>query len=63
MIELKAIIEVKGYDVTFGARPLKRFIQSRIETLVAREMIKGDIVRGSHIVVDYQNDRFTIMNA
>ncbi len=59
----KEEIAKEGFDPTFGARPLKRFIQSHIETLIAKAMIKGDIVRGSHIVVDYQNDRFTIMNA
>ena len=52
----KAVISEQGYDVTFGARPLKRFIQSRIETLVAREMIKGDIKNGSHILVDFDDD-------
>lgn len=52
----KAVISEQGYDVTFGARPLKRFIQSRIETLVAREMIKGDIKNGSHVLVDFDDD-------
>ena len=52
----KAVISEQGYDVTFGARPLKRFIQSRIETLVAREMIKGYIKNGSHVLVDFDDD-------
>ena len=52
----KAVISEQGYDVTFGARPLKRFIQSRIETLVAREMIKGDVKNGSHVLVDFDDD-------
>ena len=52
----------QGYDVTFGARPLKRFIQSNIETLVAREMIKGDIKHGSHVTVDYDNNFFITVN-
>jgi len=36
------IIE-KGYDPNYGARPLKRLIQSEVETLIAREIIKKDI--------------------
>ena len=58
----KEIISQQGYDVTFGARPLKRFIQSNIETLVAREMIKGDIKHGSHVTVDYDNNFFITVN-
>ncbi|MBO1911424.1 ATP-dependent Clp protease ATP-binding subunit, partial [Microvirga sp. 3-52] len=33
----------EGTDADFGARPLKRFIQRHVETVVARELIKGDI--------------------
>ena len=51
----KAVISEQGYDITFGARPLKRFIQSNIETLIAREMIKGTIKNGSSVTVDYDN--------
>ena len=51
----KAVISEQGYDITFGARPLKRFIQSNIETLIAREMIKGSIRNGSTIMIDYDN--------
>ena len=58
----KEMISQQGYDVTFGARPLKRYIQSNIETLVAREMIKGDIKNGSHVVVDYDNGFFLNVN-
>ena len=33
----------EGTDADFGARPLKRFIQRHVETVVAKELIKGDI--------------------
>ena len=36
----------QGTDVDFGARPLKRFIQRHVETIVAKEVIKGDLERG-----------------
>ena len=57
----RAIISEYGYDVTFGARPLKRFIQSNIETLIAREMIKGTIKNGSTVTVDY-DDGFKLIS-
>ena len=39
--------------MTFGARPIKRYIQSNIETLLAREMIAGHVKEGDHVVIDY----------
>ena len=56
----KEEIAREGFDPTFGARPLKRFIQGNIETLVAKEMIKGTIQKDDHIVFDYQNQQFMI---
>lgn len=46
------IIET-GYDPNFGARPLKRFIQSKVETLIGRMLIANDVEPESVIVVDY----------
>ncbi len=42
-----------GYDPVYGARPLKRFIQQKLETLLARKMIAEDLEPGCEIVVDY----------
>ena len=42
----------EGYDVSFGARPLKRFIQSTIETMVAKKLISENIKPNSTLVVD-----------
>lgn len=53
-------IASEGYDPTFGARPLKRYIQSHIETLIAREIVKGSIKKDSNIYVDYYDDTFQI---
>ena len=41
-----------GYDPIYGARPMKRVIQGRIETLVARRLIAGDILPGQTILID-----------
>ena len=56
----KEEIAREGFDPTFGARPLKRFVQGHIETLVAKEMIKGSIQKDDNITIDYQNQQFMI---
>ena len=48
----KAFIIDEGYDPVYGARPLKRFIQSRVETLIAREIIGGQHLPGDTLTVD-----------
>jgi len=48
----KAFVADNAYDPAYGARPLKRFIQSRIETLVGKMMLKGEFAPGAAIVVD-----------
>jgi len=42
----------EGFDPVYGARPLRRFIQQHIETLIARSMIGGEIMDGSEITID-----------
>ena len=49
------IIE-SAYDPVYGARPLKRFIQSRVETLLARKMIAGEIEPESTVTVDFDGE-------
>ena len=49
-----------AYDPIYGARPLKRFIQSKIETLLARRIIGGDIDQGSVINIDYDGSDLQI---
>ena len=53
------IIE-KGYDPNYGARPLKRLIQSEVETLIAREIIKKDIAAGTTLRVDETAGRLVV---
>lgn len=48
---MDAVIE-RGYDPAFGARPLKRFLQSKVETAVARCLLSGQVKPGDHIEVD-----------
>ena len=58
--QAKEEIAREGFDPTFGARPLKRFIQGHIETLMAKEIIKENIHKGDHVIVDFQNGQFVI---
>ena len=51
----KQLIIDRGYDPVYGARPLKRYLQSNVETLVAREILGGDIQAGHVIRVDAEN--------
>ncbi len=50
----KYIIE-EGFEPSFGARPLKRFIQSRVETLIGRLIIAHDLAPQTEITVDLEN--------
>ncbi len=54
-----AIIDA-AYDSVYGARPIKRFIQSRIETLVAKAIIQGSYPEGSVLTVDWDGGAFTL---
>ncbi|MBR0141127.1 MAG: ATP-dependent Clp protease ATP-binding subunit, partial [Ruminococcus sp.] len=44
-----------GYDPNFGARPLRRFIQRKVETLVAKKIISSNLSAGDSIDVELQN--------
>ncbi|MBQ6061815.1 MAG: ATP-dependent chaperone ClpB [Clostridia bacterium] len=46
-----AVID-RGFDPVYGARPLKRYLQSKVETLIARRVIAADIAPGSELTVD-----------
>lgn len=49
-----------GYDPVYGARPLRRFLQSHVETLVGKLIIKEDLMPHSHLLVDYDGEQLTI---
>ncbi len=53
--EAKKFIVDNGYDANFGARPLRRFIQSKVETLVAKKIIECDLSAGDTISIDAEN--------
>ena len=49
----KDFIIDSSYDSVYGARPIKRFIQSRVETLIAKAIIQGSYTEGATLTVDY----------
>ena len=46
-----------GYDPTFGARPLRRYIQKNVETLAARMILSGEVMQGDMIQIDTDNQQ------
>ena len=51
----KSLIIERGFDPIYGARPLKRYLQSAAETLIAKEILRGDLPAGSTLVLDAEN--------
>ena len=60
--EAKSAIIDQGYDPVYGARPLKRFIQKNVETLVARMILAGEVSTQSAIIIDYDGQKLTARN-
>ncbi len=57
--QAKALIGELGYDPSFGARPLKRLVQQKLENPLASKIIAGEIPDGSNVVVDAAGKTFT----
>lgn len=49
-----------GIDPQFGARPLKRFVQRHLETIVARELLKGEVTAGESLSIALENEELVI---
>ena len=49
-----------SYDPAFGARPMKRFLQANVETLLARKIIEGDIAPDTTLTVDYDGEKLFV---
>ena len=50
----------QGYDPVYGARPLKRFLQRKVETLIARKLIADEVAPRSELIVDYDGNELTL---
>ncbi len=52
----KKWIGEKGYDPTYGARPLKRFLQKQVETQLARALVAGEVEEGREVTFSVKED-------
>ena len=56
----KAFVIDAAYDPQFGARPLRRYLQHTVETLLAQRILRGDVLPGQTLVCDVQNGELVI---
>jgi len=56
----KKWIGEKGYDPTYGARPLKRFLQKQVETQLARALVAGEVEEGSEVTFSIKDDELVM---
>ena len=57
----KNYLITNGYDAIYGARPLKRFVQKKVETLIAREIIKQTILPKQKVTIDCKDNELVIV--
>lgn len=55
-------IVTKGYDLQYGARPLRRTITNKIEDLISEKILQGEVKKQNKILLDYKNGNFVIQN-
>ena len=55
---VKVQLAEEGYDMLYGARPLKRVIQRRIQNSLANEILKGSYPSGATITIDFVGDSY-----
>jgi ATP-dependent Clp protease ATP-binding subunit ClpC len=58
--EAKNQIVREGFDRLYGARPLKRVIQKRIENVLSTKLIKGEIKDNNKVIVDFENGEWSV---
>ena len=50
----------EGYDINYGARPLKRIINRVVETLLAKKILNNEVETGDRLIIDYKDENFII---
>ena len=58
--DAKKFIVDNGYDMIYGARPLKRYIQQHVETLIAKKIIGDDVAPDTTLTVDVENNQLIV---
>ncbi|KAA0930050.1 ATP-dependent protease ATP-binding subunit ClpC [Bacillus sp. ANT_WA51] len=56
----KAKVAEEGVDLEYGARPLRRAIQKHVEDRLSEELLRGNIHKGQHIVLDVEDGEFVV---
>lgn len=56
----KQYMAENAYDPVFGARPIKRYVQKHIETVIAKKIIAGEIIEDADIDIDVEEDKLTV---
>ena len=56
----KTYIVDAAFDPQFGARPLRRYVQHTVETMIAKRILQGNVAPGSELTVDVANDQLII---
>ncbi|AIC96733.1 ATP-dependent protease ATP-binding subunit ClpC [Bacillus subtilis] len=56
----KAKVAAEGVDLEYGARPLRRAIQKHVEDRLSEELLRGNIHKGQHIVLDVEDGEFVV---
>lgn len=56
----KEYITEQGYDPNYGARPLRRFLQRKVETLIARKIIADEVSPETVLTLDYDDDKLVV---
>jgi len=57
--EARALLAREGYDPAYGARPLKRLVQRKVENPLAQRMLAGEVREGDRVLVDVRGDELT----
>ena len=61
--EAKMFLAKKGFDQAYGARPLRRAIQSMVEDKLAEEMLEGKVRTGDKVMIDMKDNDLTVSKA
>ncbi|RYM04792.1 ATP-dependent Clp protease ATP-binding subunit [Sporolactobacillus sp. THM7-7] len=56
----KTQIVEEGYDPEYGARPLRRALQRRVEDKLSEELLKGNVAKGTNVLIDYTDGKYTV---
>ena len=56
----KSFIVDAAFDPAFGARPLRRYVQHTVETMIAKRILQGDVAPGAELTVDVVNDALIV---